>query len=67
MFMLNQVAEFCMRWSFCFWWREIVFSGTVGKVNIIVVYSFKLLCIVRDLNFGSLVNFSLAENVRGVM
>ena len=47
-----------------------MFSGTVGKVNvgnIIVLYSLNLLCIVRFLKFGSLMSFSLAENVRGVM
>ena len=50
---MNRVAEFLF-WNFCIWWREVVFSETVGKVsagNIIVLYSLNLLRIVRFLNF----------------
>ena len=53
-FVMNRVAEFCMRWSFCIWWRDIVFIGTGGKVSVgkrLVLYSFSLLCVVRFLIF----------------
>ena len=50
MFVMNLVVWFCMRWSVCIWWCEILLRRNVGKVTVgnkVALYNLNLLCTVR--------------------